>query len=680
MRCPACASETLQPATTAQGVEVDRCTQCGGVWLDEGEIFNFTPDRLTLARALMQAKPNEKPSERLSPKTGKPMREVPLLGGRLTLDACPDTRGFWLDAGELEKIGEIDRHLAALATRAPAREGSHGPAARAVPRLARLPNLFVQSGLVLGGLYALAALVLIAAAEYYKLPPGLVLGAGFIAVCFQFVLAPFLMDWLLALIFQGTWVTSFDLPPHLAEFVRKTCDEKGLPFPQFGIINDGAPNAFTYGHTPRNARIVLTRGLIDILDPGELEAVVAHEMGHARHWDILLMTIAQLAPLVLYYIYRTMLRSSGGDDRGGAYRLVFVAAAYILYIASEFVVLFFSRVREYHADRFAGQVTGRPNDVSTALVKIAYGLAGQTPKGEAGKEEDRRPGLEAVGAMGIFDAGIAKAFAVASFTGARAGGRAVIDKEALLGAMRWDLWNPWARYYELASTHPLVAKRIGRMSELAAWMGQEPFITFNLWKPESYWDDFLEDLAAMWLPTFMLVALGGAAFYTGEKWLYGLALAMAGVSWLVKLSLLYPRKFFPRTTVSALLRNVKVSGVRGIPCVLAGRVIGRGVPGLIWSEDFIMRDETGIIFLDYSQPLRVWEFLFGLMRWRKLSELDVEVTGWYRRSPVPYVEIQAISTEASRYRCYTFPFLHAAAWAVTLGGIALFALLVGGWF
>jgi hypothetical protein len=61
--------------------------------------------------------------------------------------------------------------------------------------------------------------------------------------------------------------------------------------PSFGIIDDGGPQAFTYGRAPNDARVVISRGVLELLDPAEVEAVVAHEPGHARSWDMVLMTI-----------------------------------------------------------------------------------------------------------------------------------------------------------------------------------------------------------------------------------------------------------------------------------------------------------------------------------------------------------------------------------------------------
>ena len=151
-----------------------------------------------------------------------------------------------------------------------------------------------------------------------------------------------------------------------------------MRFPSFGILHDGAPQAFTYGHHPSNARVVISEGILNLLEPAEVEAVVAHELGHAHNWDMALMTLANLVPLLLYYLYRVGIRMSGGrNNKGGDYTIAVAVGAYVLYVVSEYLVLWFSRTREYYADRFAGQVTGNANALATALVKIAYGLAAQ---------------------------------------------------------------------------------------------------------------------------------------------------------------------------------------------------------------------------------------------------------------------------------------------------------------
>ena len=347
------------------------------------------------------------------------------------------------------------------------------------------------------------------------------------------------------------------------------------------------------------------------------------------------------------------MRSSGKDD-STAGRVAIAVAAYILYLISEYMVLWFSRTREYHADRFSGMVTGNPSLIASALVKIAYGLAGQEPAETDEEAAERQPGLAAIGAMGIFDEGAAQALAVSSYSAAPVARDSMmggaIDKHRLKGAMRWDLWNPWAKWYELNSTHPLIANRLRYLSDQAVNMGQEPYVVFDEVRPESYWDEFFADLAINLMPLAAILGAIGLAVarYVFEitpdrsEFLLPLAVAVVGAALLLRFEFSYRADFFAEMSIAALLRKVKVSAVRPVPCRLEGTVIGRGVPGYIFSEDFVMRDQTGIIFLDFCQPLAIWEMLFGLLKAKDYAGQQVVVEGWYRRAPVPYVEIRTI--------------------------------------
>ena len=229
--------------------------------------------------------------------------------------------------------------------------------------------------------------------------------------------------------------------------------------------------------------------------------------------------------------------------------------------------------------------------------------------------------------------------------------------------MQWDLWNPWATYYEVHSTHPLVAKRLSYLADQAAQQGQKPLVAFDRRRPRSYWNSFFTDVAVGLLPTAcfllgvaacLLSCLTGSAW--NMAWLAGGA-SLAGLGVLVKTRFAYPRDFFPHLSVAALLHKVNVSAVRPVPVTLTGTIIGKGVPGLVWSEDFVLKDDTGILFIDYRQPLEVWNFLFGLWQAGRYQGKDVRVTGWFRRSPVPYLELNHIEvldgSEPPR-RCYTY--------------------------
>lgn len=127
-----------------------------------------------------------------------------------------------------------------------------------------------------------------------------------------------------------------------------------------------------------------------------------------------------------------------------------------------------------------------------------------------------------------------------------------------------------------------------------------------------------------------------------------------GLAYLFSVIFSYDFKFLPEFNISSLLKKVKVSAIRPVPYILKGKIIGRGVPDLIWSEDFVLQDKSGIIFLDYRQPLGIWNFLFGLLRAGKYIGEEVTVTGWYRRAPIPYVELKSIQTRTDQSSCFVF--------------------------
>ncbi len=693
--CPACDVQ-LNPVLTKQGVEVDVCPRCEGIWLDRDEIYYFTDTPTYLKAKLKEGLEQKWMVERKSPVTSDQLYEVPMFEGDVHINYCAGSGGIWVDKPYLDRMPidklklEIDQGVVERRV-LPAGESSESLAAKygqGGGPLLPLPNLALSSGSVLFGMYAILTLVLILAGQFVGLSAGLAVIIAFIFAVIQFLVSPFIMDLMLRFLYRVEWIQPMTLPEHLREFIEVVCQEKKVRFPTVGIIQDGAPQAFTYGHTPQNARIVISSGLMEILGEDELEAVVAHEIGHIVHWDMLVMTIAQLIPMILYYIYRSLIetRSRGHDGKDGKSsqpQFLVAAGAYILYIVSEFIVLWFSRVREYYADRFSGEITHKPQVLSSALVKIGYGLAGKKSSLGEYKKEERSGNLPGIEAMGIFNAKQATVLAVSSHKGDKYMGDE-IDKGILKEAARWDLWNPWAAYYELHSTHPLIAKRLKYLSNLGQHQGQEPYIIFDERQPESYWDDFSFDIMIMILPLVVFIISVGFFFLAnafnftkGNMQLnfvpLGFALFLTGGAYLGKILYSYPGGEFLPLNIRALLKKVKVSAVRPVSCHTKGRIIGRGVPGLIYSEDFVLQDETGIIFLDYQQPLAIWNFFFGLLRAKQFQFEEVEIVGWYRRAPIPYIEIKQMRVGERVFTCYVYHVKIAASVVLmVLGLVVLF--------
>jgi heat shock protein HtpX len=151
----------------------------------------------------------------------------------------------------------------------------------------------------------------------------------------------------------------------------------GMPKPRLYVINDQSPNAFATGRNPKNAIIVATTGLLNLLDRRELEGVVAHELSHIKNYDILLMTIASvLVGFVVYltdFFMRSIWFSRRDNDRkgSGVTMIIAIAAAVLSPIVATLLQLALSRKREYLADASGAYLTRYPQALASALEKIS---------------------------------------------------------------------------------------------------------------------------------------------------------------------------------------------------------------------------------------------------------------------------------------------------------------------
>jgi heat shock protein HtpX len=282
-------------------------------------------------------------------------------------------------------------------------------------------------------------------------------------------------------------------------------------------------------------------------------------------------------------------------------------------------------------------------------------------------------------ALNIFDDRQAVSLVAASAVGGGTEAKQP-DVEHIKSAMQWDLWNPWAKWYEINSTHPLVAKRLLYLGDQAAHQNQEPLVVFDRRKPQSYWGDFIMDVFMMMLPWLFFLAGVGAAVATWNLAWLAVGVGLAGVGSLLKTDFVYRWDHFPHLSVAALLHKVRVSAVRPVPTTLTGTIIGKGVPGLVWSEDFVLRDRTGLIFLNYRQPFGLWNFLFGLFKAERYQRKEVRVSGWFRRSPVPFLEInrlEVIDGSEKPRRCYSWHFRVLLGWVLIVAGVAAAAFGFG---
>ncbi len=503
-------------------------------------------------------------------------------------------------------------------------------------------NLLGISLLTITGLYFLLSAIIILVCLVTNASILIGLSISIVILIIQFLIAPWLTD----LTMRWFYKVNFDyqVPEYLSQFIDEVCSKHNMKRPRIGFIDDGSPNAFTYGRTKNDARVVFTRGCLELLDVEEQKTVIAHELGHAIHYDMLFMTVAQLVPLILYFIYEVLAKDNSSRDSDDSKTAIVGYIAYVLYLISELVILWLSRTREYYADEFSVEATGNPNALASALVKIGFGLITNKDQNTEGKTN--KHSTQNLGALGLFDSKTSKSLIVMTNNNQE-------DKTQIKNAMKWEMWNPWAFFCELKSTHPLISKRLIAISAHSAAYGQEPYITFDLQKPESYVDDFAIELLISALP-LIAILIGVVLFF-----LFGDAtnvLAIIGITGLLFTAGLYVgfkrahRKGYQRTTVANLLSEVKVSNVTSISCELEGEIIGRGNPGYIFNEDFMIKDETGIIFADYNSPLWIINKVFALFKNGQNAGKIVKIKGWYRRNPVPYVEIFSYEIDGKEHK------------------------------
>jgi heat shock protein HtpX len=163
--------------------------------------------------------------------------------------------------------------------------------------------------------------------------------------------------------------------PEFYRIVENLTISQGMPMPQLFILEESQPNAFATGRNPENSVIAVTRGLLEMMDKTELEAVLAHELSHIKNRDVLLSTVVVVLAATVAFLSRIFLRSTflGGRDRkkGGALMLIIALLVAILSpIVATVIQLAISRKREYLADSSAALMTRHPQALSEALQKI----------------------------------------------------------------------------------------------------------------------------------------------------------------------------------------------------------------------------------------------------------------------------------------------------------------------
>jgi Zn-dependent protease with chaperone function len=489
------------------------------------------------------------------------------------------------------------------------------------------------------------------------------------------LLGPTISDWIYRFFYKLRWISLDELKglsPASAAIIQKVCDKYRFKIPRLGIIPDNNPNAFTYGSGRWNGRIVITEGILKYLDENERASVYGHELGHIKNRDFIVMTIASTLLQLLYEVFVVSRVAAGGKGKkkGGLPLLVIMIAAYVLYWIGQYVVLYLSRVREYYADEFSARETD-PDFLSSALIKISYGILVNP--------DDVRL-VHSTRFIGLTNFKLSEQIGLVYYNC-----RNLNQFEPLLKVLLYDIKNPWAFITELSSTHPLTGKRLKRLSGFS----QKPLFDFRVIEKEIPVDkvrmnrNFLRDVAVMTLPAAVTIAfpiLFLAALYEGYieasiGIFLGSWLLLGGLGILVKTLYTYTGRKGEPGTVIELMSDLYASPVRGRPVILTGKLIGRGVPGLIFSEDMMMQDRTGLMFLNYESWLPfLGNLFFGLKKVPQLVNQDAVISGWFLRNISPVVGLRSLETGGEKIRGYVK--FSGLIWGLILAGVGIFVLTI----
>jgi heat shock protein HtpX len=183
----------------------------------------------------------------------------------------------------------------------------------------------------------------------------------------------------LALAAAGAKIVSREEQPALHDTVERLCAMADLPKPKVAIMNTPVPNAFATGRSPKHAAVCVTTGLLDRLEPKEIEGVLAHELSHIANRDVLIMTLASFfamlaALLTRFGLYFGMWGGGGGNrdnNNGPPVWLIIFVVSIVVYAISFILIRTISRYREYAADRGSALITGSPEYLMSALQKIS---------------------------------------------------------------------------------------------------------------------------------------------------------------------------------------------------------------------------------------------------------------------------------------------------------------------
>ena len=488
-----------------------------------------------------------------------------------------------------------------------------------------------------------------------------------------FLFSPWLWDGLLKLTYglkPFPLTTLFNLSPETNRVLRNYCQTHRLKIPELRLLPIDTPVIFSYGGWRRFARIVVSQGLLEQLTEDELAVIFAREIASIQQGDSAILFLATLISQIPYLIYWYLadltqkfstfnlplpqLIKSGLQGILEAIALFLCPLCYGLYKVLRWPALELSRRRVYYSDRIACNLTGNPNGLTRALLKMTIDLS---------------KNIQKQGEIDFILEGFSLLIPL-NYQQALTWGT-VAQYQGLDSLFQWDLINPYTNWLTLNQSHPLLGERLKIISFYATHWKLEPELAFTPINPSSSKKTtaYYSKLLLQGAPFFGIVGglaiglllwlLGGLFYLLGwwqVEWLWGDYWILAGcipigcsLGLMIRTNPFFPEiksfNLVNNPNLFDLIQNSDTIPVDSQAISVTGQLLGRTDFKNSFAQDLMLQTSTGIVKLHYIPQLTpLANFWFRLTPPHELIGQSVKITGWWRRGATPWIDVQSLET------------------------------------
>lgn len=498
-----------------------------------------------------------------------------------------------------------------------------------------------------------------------------------IALVAVLCVSPWVLDFILRRFYGSRSMTLDDLASHspeAARLLKRTCQQQSCPPPQLNLIVDQAPMLLGYGFLPRTVRLVVSQGLLQQLNNDEIAALCAAQWAAAPSWGMAPLSLVTLVAQIPYQVYWQV--AAWGDRLnqpfGQAVMGAIAAIAYGIYWLIHGTGLWLARTTTWQSDRAAVGLTGNPNGLMRALLKVSTGMAHELKRqGKTG------PLLESFDLLMPVD--YQTALSLGSAYPHSLGDAASLDVDAdpwgqspalETDIFNWGRLNPHRRWLTLNQPHPCLGDRLHALTQITHQWRLDSELTWKTPPPAATTPSPIWLQAAPFVAVPVGLACAGILWLVGGiaglvdfrplTWLWGdrsilwgcLAIG-ASFGILIRLNTFFIDIKSTNLRIDPdlpdLLRDSASLPVDGQPVQLEGKLLGRQGMNNWLNQDLFLDSATGLVKLHHVSPLGPLGSIFmGRSRPLGLLGRPVVITGWFRLGATPWLDVSTIRTRGGR--------------------------------